>query len=121
MKSLLNCKMSEGSCVNTHVLKFMNYVKQLEDLNYPLTKMFLEDLLLFSLPPSYSQFIMTYLMNDKDKSLGELCGLLRTYEWHLKNNVSHVLPVQERGKKIKKGKGKRKMNNMNNGGNGKAK
>jgi gag-polypeptide of LTR copia-type len=80
-QSLIRCKMSEGSSVNAHVLKMMSYVQQLEKLGSPMDKRFVSDIILISLPPSYSQFIMIYHMLDMEKSPEELRVMLRSQDF----------------------------------------
>jgi gag-polypeptide of LTR copia-type len=80
-------------------------VEQLEKLNSSLSKEFATDVILNSLPPSYSNFITNYHMLGMDKSLQELQGMLRIADGEMKKNSS-ILMIQESGKKIKKMKRK---------------
>jgi gag-polypeptide of LTR copia-type len=68
-KSLLGHKMPESGSISTHMLRMTSDVEQLEKLNCPLSKELDSDIILNSLPPSYSGFIMNYHMNEMDKSL----------------------------------------------------
>jgi gag-polypeptide of LTR copia-type len=56
-KSLLSNKMTEGSSLDTHMLRMRSDVEQLEKLNSPLSKEFATDVILNSLSPSYYNFI----------------------------------------------------------------
>ena len=105
-KSLLSHKMAEGSSISSHMLRMTSDVEQLEKLNCPLSKELATDIILNSLPSSYSGFIMNFHMHGMDKSLQELQGMLRTAEGDMKKG-SHVLMIQEGGRKIKKAKGKK--------------
>ncbi|NEY13665.1 hypothetical protein DDE04_09195, partial [Bifidobacterium pseudocatenulatum] len=87
-----------------HVLKMIGYVETLGRLGFPLGQELATDLVLQSLPSSYSQFIMSYNMNDYNKPLPELLSMLRTAEHDISKGTS-VLMVQ--GTK-RKGKGKSK-------------
>jgi gag-polypeptide of LTR copia-type len=71
-KSLLSHKMTESSSLDTHMLCMTSDVEQLEKLNSPLSKEFITDVILNSLPPGYSNFIRNYHMLGMDKSLQEL-------------------------------------------------
>jgi gag-polypeptide of LTR copia-type len=85
-KSLLSHKMTEGSSLDTHMLHMTSDVEQLEKLNSPLSKEFATDVILNSLPPSYSNFIRNYHMLGMDKSLQELQGMLRIVDGEMKKN-----------------------------------
>jgi gag-polypeptide of LTR copia-type len=49
--------MTEGDSLDTHMLRMMSDVGQLEKLNNPLSKEFATDVILNSLSPSCSNFI----------------------------------------------------------------
>ena len=78
----------------------------MERLGFPFNQDLAIDIILQSLPPSYSSFIMNYNMNGLEKSLTELHGMLKIAEQNIKHKTSDVLLVQK-GKKTKK---KRKEN-----------
>ncbi|KAI3718805.1 hypothetical protein L6452_19689 [Arctium lappa] len=99
---LFRCRMSEGSPVGTHMLKMIGHIERLEGLGFSLRKELAIDVVLQSLPNSYSQFVMNNNMHDFDKSLPELLNMLRTAEQELAKNKSTILMVR----KDKKGKGK---------------
>ncbi|KAL4367182.1 hypothetical protein GQ457_05G023760 [Hibiscus cannabinus] len=103
-KALFQCKMSEGSPVRAHVIKMMGYIQTLEKLGFALNDELAIDVVLQSLPDSFSQFIMNFNMNEIEKTLPQLLGMLRTVEGSMKKGGSKsVLMVHE-----VKGKGKRK-------------
>ena len=104
-KSPLSHKMTEGSSLDTHMLRMTSDVEQLEKLNSPLSKEFVTDVILNSLPPSYSNFIRNYYMLGMDKSLQELKGMLRIADGDMKKSSS-ILVIQEGARKIKKMKRK---------------
>ncbi|XP_038697173.1 uncharacterized protein LOC119994639 [Tripterygium wilfordii] len=54
-KALFQCRMAEGSSVNSHVLKMIGYIEDLERLGFKLNKDLATDLMLQSLPDNYSQ------------------------------------------------------------------
>ncbi|KAK9034939.1 hypothetical protein V6N11_076991 [Hibiscus sabdariffa] len=79
-KALFQCKMSEGSPVRAHVIKMMGYIQTLEKLSFALNDELAIDVFLQSLPDSFSQFILNFNMNEIEKTLPQLLGMLRTAE-----------------------------------------
>jgi len=77
----------------------------LEKLNCPLSHELATEVILNSFPPSYSEFIVNSHKQELDKNLQEPQGMLRITDKDIENS-SHVLMIQEGGKKIKKAKGK---------------
>ncbi|XP_038706913.1 uncharacterized protein LOC120002286 [Tripterygium wilfordii] len=63
-KALFQCRMVEGSSVNSHVLKMIGYIEDLERLGFKLNKDLATDLVLQSLPDNYSQFVLNYNMSQ---------------------------------------------------------
>jgi hypothetical protein len=53
-QSLINCKMAEGSSVSAHLIKLQGYIQRLEALGFPFPAEFGTDMILKSLPPSFS-------------------------------------------------------------------
>ncbi|KAL4280671.1 hypothetical protein GQ457_03G019500 [Hibiscus cannabinus] len=78
--ALFQCKMSEGSPVGAHVIKMMGYIQMLEKLGFALNDELAIDVVLQSLPDSFSQFILNFNMNETEKTLPQLQGMLRTAE-----------------------------------------
>ncbi|KAI4341162.1 hypothetical protein MLD38_025920 [Melastoma candidum] len=103
IQDLLSCKMSEGSSVSTHLLKMFGLLRELERLNHPVEQSLATDIVLNSLPKSFSGFIMNYHMNDMDKSLEELHGMLKTADADMKKGSSSVLVVSSGSERTKKG------------------
>ncbi|KAK8518051.1 hypothetical protein V6N12_033043 [Hibiscus sabdariffa] len=112
-KALFQCKMSEGSPVGAHVIKMMGYIQMLEKLGFALNDELAIDVVLQSLLDSFSQFILNFNMNEIEKTLPQLLGMLRTAEGNMKKGRSKsVLMVREakgkgkgKGKKVAKSKG----------------
>jgi gag-polypeptide of LTR copia-type len=71
-KELFKCKLAEGNPVGPHVMKMMGHMETLERLNAPVGQELSIDLILQSLPESYSQFIMNFNMHEIEKTLPEL-------------------------------------------------
>ncbi|KAL4369499.1 hypothetical protein GQ457_05G018280 [Hibiscus cannabinus] len=88
-KALFQRKMSEGYTVGAHVIKMMSYIQSLSD--------------------SYIQFVLNFNMNEINKNLPQLLGMLRTVESSMKKGGSKsILMVREtrgNGKKVAKSKG----------------
>ncbi|KAL4346901.1 hypothetical protein GQ457_17G009080 [Hibiscus cannabinus] len=110
-KALFQCKMSEGSPVGAHVIKMMGYIQTLEKLGFALNDELAIDVVLQLFPDSFSQFILNFNMNEIEKTLPQLLGMLRTAEGNMKKGESKsVLMVREakgkgKGKKVAKFKG----------------
>ncbi|KAK8547614.1 hypothetical protein V6N12_031748 [Hibiscus sabdariffa] len=106
-KALFQCKTSEGSLVGAHVIKMMGYIQTLEKLGFPLKDELATDVILQSLPDSFKPFVLNFNMNEINKTLPQLLGMLRTAKSDLKNNGSKsILMVREaKGKKKAKSKG----------------
>ncbi|KAK8684179.1 hypothetical protein V6N13_040210 [Hibiscus sabdariffa] len=101
-KALFQCKMSEGSPVGAHVIKMMGYIQTLEKLGFALNDELAIDVVLQSLPDSFSQFILNFNMNEIEKTLPQLLGMLRTAEGNMKKGGSKsVLMVREALEKFK--------------------
>ncbi|KAK9025078.1 hypothetical protein V6N11_064977 [Hibiscus sabdariffa] len=108
-KALFQCKMSEGSPVGAHVIKMMGYIQTLEKLGFPLNDELAIDVVLQSLPDSFNQFMLNFNMNEINKTLSQLLGMLRTAESNKKRNGSKsilkVRTAKRKGKKVAKSKG----------------
>ncbi|KAK8675043.1 hypothetical protein V6N13_033116 [Hibiscus sabdariffa] len=100
--------MSEESPVGAHVIKMMGYIQALEKLGFPLNDELAIDVVLQLLPDSFNQFILNFNMNEINKTLPQLLGMLRTAESNIKRGGSKsILMVREakKGKKVAKSKG----------------
>ncbi|KAK9033244.1 hypothetical protein V6N11_018279 [Hibiscus sabdariffa] len=101
--------MSEGSPVGAHVIKMMGYIQTLEKLGFALNDELAIDVVLQSLPESFNQFILNFNMNEIEKTLPQLLGMLRTAEGNMKKGgCKSVLMVREakgKGKRVAKSKG----------------
>ncbi|KAK8510298.1 hypothetical protein V6N12_073369 [Hibiscus sabdariffa] len=102
-KALFQCKMSEGSPVGAHVIKMMGYIEALEKLGFPLNDELAIDVVLQSLPDSFNHFVLNFNMNEINKTLPQLLGMLRTAESNMKKGGSKsILMVREAKEKRKK-------------------
>ena len=103
--ALFLCKIAEGSPVGPHVLKMIGYIERLGNLGFVMDNDLYVDLVLSSLPPSFSNFIVNFNMNNMEKMLPELLAMVRQAEKDMrKGKSSQVLMVNQKGK----GKGKAK-------------
>ncbi|KAK8558952.1 hypothetical protein V6N12_042241 [Hibiscus sabdariffa] len=106
--------MNEGSPVGAHVIKMMGYIQTLEKLRFPLKDELATDVILQSLPDTFKPFVLNFNMNEINKTLPQLLGMLRTAKSDLKKNgsMSILMVCKAKGKEKKKAKSK---------GNGKSK
>ncbi|KAL0394993.1 UNVERIFIED_CONTAM: Retrovirus-related Pol polyprotein from transposon TNT 1-94 [Sesamum latifolium] len=80
IKAFFGTKMAEGSFIQSHGVKMLSLVEQLEDFKAGLENDTYIDAILQSLPPSYDPFIVNYNMNGLEKSIHELINMLVQYE-----------------------------------------
>ena len=120
LKTVLGSKMADGGNVSAHVLRMKANVERMERLGFTIGRELAVDLILWSLPTAYDQFVMSYHMHSMDKSIMELHGMLKTTESSMTKNKpavpNPVLAIREgriqKKKKsayIPKGKGKGKI------------
>jgi hypothetical protein len=97
-KAFLECKLAEGAAVGPHVIKMVGYTQRLEKLGFPVGQELATDFILASLPPSYGNFISNYHLHGAERSLNELCGLLKTAEADIKKaaGTNQVLAIQNK-------------------------
>ena len=96
--------MAEGSPVGPHVLMMIGNIERLERLRFPLGLELATNLILHSLPDSFSQFVMHYNMSDVAKTLPELANMLRTAEQNIYKGKGKSIMMVQSGK----GKGKKR-------------
>ncbi|KAK8986907.1 hypothetical protein V6N11_055224 [Hibiscus sabdariffa] len=87
----------------------IGYIQALEKLGFPLNIELAIDVVLQSLPDSFNQFVLNFNMNEINKTLPQLLGMLRTAESNMKEGGSKsILMVHEakgKAKKVAKSKG----------------
>ncbi|KAG8633870.1 hypothetical protein MANES_18G144104v8 [Manihot esculenta] len=84
------------------------YIDHRARLGYPLSLKLSTNLILHSLPSCFSLFVMNYNMNNMEKFIPELHGMLKTAEVNAKKRATQILNVNK-GKPMKnKGKPKSK-------------
>ncbi|OVA04163.1 hypothetical protein BVC80_7929g2 [Macleaya cordata] len=79
-RKLMNTRMAEGTEVRDHMLTMMGLFYELETLGSKLDHEFKEDVILASLPPSFSQFKLNFNMNKMTSSLPEMMNQLTVAE-----------------------------------------
>jgi hypothetical protein len=98
-KALFACKLTEGNLVSPHVIKMMGYIETLDKLSCEINDDLTTNVILQSLLASYESFIMNFHMNDMEKIVVELHGMLKTTEDSIKKNPHHVMMIQKEKKK----------------------
>ncbi|KAL4351634.1 hypothetical protein GQ457_06G011900 [Hibiscus cannabinus] len=107
-KALFQCKMSEVSPVGAHVIKMMGYIQTLEKMGFPLNDELAIDVVLQSLLDSFNQFVLNFNMNEINKTLPQLLGMLRTAKINMKmvdQNPFYGPRSERKGKESDKVKG----------------
>ncbi|KAL3715987.1 hypothetical protein ACJRO7_007707 [Eucalyptus globulus] len=104
--------MAEGSSVNDHALKMIWHIEELARLNLVMDNELAVDLILQSLPNSFSGFVQNFHMHKMEKTLAELHSMLVVYEKEMHNTRPNVVAMAKasssKGKTIlKKNKWKR--------------
>ena len=105
--------MTEGTPVQNYVLKMIEWIEKLTGLGMVLEDNLCVDIVLQSLPDSFSQFIMNFNMNKLEVTLPELLNMLREAESTIKKEKPVLYTGETRKKRkaersLKKGKGKGK-------------
>ncbi|KAK8596880.1 hypothetical protein V6N12_065359 [Hibiscus sabdariffa] len=103
--------MSEGSPVGAYVIKMMGYIQTLEKLGFPLKDELVTDVILQSLSDSFKPFVLNFNMNEINKTLPQLLGMLRTAESGMKKSGSKSILMVRKDK----GKGKKKAKSEDTG------
>src|SRR5262249_20271769 len=102
-KKLFRLRMSEGSSVQAHVLKMIEWIRRLDKLGFELSDELATDLILQSLPDSFAPFILNYNMNKLQSSLDELLNMLVVAEGGLHKEVAPVMVIGRANNKKRKG------------------
>ncbi|KAJ8511698.1 hypothetical protein OPV22_002132 [Ensete ventricosum] len=102
-KKLFQARMIEGTSVENHVLKMIEWIEKLTGLGIVLEDNLCVDLILQPLPDSFSYFIMNFNMSKFEVTLPELLNMLREAESAIKKEKS-VLYIGETKKKRKANK-----------------
>ena len=87
--------------IGEHVLKLLSYHDNLTKLGFDIKDELMYDIILQSLMPSYSSFVLNHLMNNIEVSPTELHNMLKVSESTIKGKTPDVLMVQRKGMKRK--------------------
>ncbi|KAK1662194.1 hypothetical protein QYE76_050353 [Lolium multiflorum] len=107
-KQFFSCMMEEGSSVSEHMLAMTGHAKKLSDLGIVIPNRLGINRVLQSPPPSYKNFVMNYNMQNMNKELPELFGMLKAAEIEIKKE-HQVLMVNKTTSFKKQGKSKGKF------------
>ena len=94
-KQLFRARMTEGTSVQNHVLMVIDLITRLGQLGFVMDGELNQDLILQSLPDSFSQFVLNYHMNKLDIFLPELLNILKIVENHIKGEKGSLLMVDK--------------------------
>ena len=83
-KWLFRARMTEGTFMQMHVLKIIDLITRLGQLGFAMDDELSQNLILQSLPDSFSQFVINYHINKLNISLLELLNMLKIAESHFK-------------------------------------
>ncbi|KAI3723167.1 hypothetical protein L2E82_34569 [Cichorium intybus] len=110
-KRLAECKLKEGSSIDSHVLQIEAYICELYKLGYTMSQESSVNTLLASLTSKYDLFIQTYRKENQKKTLMEMHPLLTLYESLLERHSSNgsatsgLSPMERRSKKRSRSSG----------------
>ena len=93
---LFNSKLQEDASAVIYSLKILGYIERLDTLGFSMKEELSIDLILHSLPSSYSQFVMNYKMNKIEGTVPELINLSRQFEPSLKKEKNDILLISSR-------------------------
>jgi hypothetical protein len=100
-KVLFACKLTEGSLVSPHVIKMMGDIETMDKPGSKLNDDLVINVILQSLLVSYESFIINFHMNDVEKFMAELYGMLKIAKESINKKPNHVMMVQKEKKKRK--------------------
>ena len=110
-KQLFHARIAEGTSIQDHVLMVIDLITRLGQLGFVMDGELNQDLILQSLPESFSQFVVNYHMNKLNTSLPELLNMHKIVESHIKKDKAPLLLVDRIHKKKASKKGsKRRLN-----------
>jgi hypothetical protein len=91
-----------------HVTKLREYAQRLETLGDLFPVEIGTDIILKSLPPSFTRFFMNFNMHGINKIMSEFFAMLKVVEKHINKNVKHAMMVDKTTQFKKKAWNKRK-------------
>ena len=105
--ALFACQMREGQSVAQHAQKMYGYIERLQKLGYVMDNELYIDLILHSLPSTFSHFVMNFNINKLEVTVPELCNMLKTAQENLPETPRSTMVVaasKHKGKQKAKGK-----------------
>ena len=94
--------MTHGTPVSSHVIRMIDMIERLEKYGIHLHSWIQQDLILQSLPDTFSQFIVNYHMNGLDATPPQLLNMLKTAESNFPKKGQVLLTAASSSKKKKK-------------------
>ncbi|KAI3493129.1 hypothetical protein L1887_42208 [Cichorium endivia] len=88
-KRLAECKLKEGSSIDSHVLQIEAYMSELYKLGYSMSQEKSINILLDSLTSEYNLFVQTYRKENRKRAFMEMHPLLTLYESLLDRHSSN--------------------------------
>ncbi|GAV74561.1 zf-CCHC domain-containing protein/UBN2_2 domain-containing protein, partial [Cephalotus follicularis] len=79
-RKLFKAQMQEGASIHEDGLKMIDMIEQLAQLGFVMDHDLYVDIILTSLPKSFSQFLVNFHMNKIEVTLSELIAMFRTTE-----------------------------------------
>ena len=107
-RRLFGSRMQEGTSVEKHISDMIACIDRLAALNFLMDAELYIDLVLQSLPPSWSSFVLNYNMLHKELTLGELMSMAKDAEPEINKGRKREAHIAESSQKGKKKKGKKK-------------
>ena len=89
---------ARGKLSGTSCTPYDRLHRESRQVEFPISQELATDLILQSLPDSYSQFILNYNMNEISKSLPDLLNMLRTAEQSVNKGKGKTIMMVNRGK-----------------------
>ncbi len=108
-KDLYSCKLGEKGSMVSHGVKMLGLLRRLADFGIPVPDQLAVDLILQSLPKSYSGFIVNYNMSEMKDSPASLISKLKTTEKEIMKNKGSSTSVLLVSSRKAKAKGKKKV------------
>ena len=76
--ALFACCMKEGQAINLYAQKMYGYIERPQKLGYVMDNELYIDLILHSLPSTFSHFVMNFNMHKMEVTVPELYNILKT-------------------------------------------
>ncbi|KAH9698286.1 reverse transcriptase Ty1/copia-type domain-containing protein [Citrus sinensis] len=92
LKRITDTKMEEGTKVRDHVLKMMDYLNEVEIHGVQINDKSKINIVIESLPDTFKEFKVNYILNNKDRTLIELM-----HELHAIEEFYHSRKLPEKG------------------------